>query len=77
MIKSGRRRSRTMMPNLKNGRSWLSLVIVGVLIIGHGIVLYYLTSHFALSAAVVSVAIVVVVIKHLGLLSKLHERFRR
>jgi len=66
-----------MIHNLRHGRSWLLLVIVGLLIIGHGIVLYYLTSHFALSAAVILSVIVVVVIKHLGLLSKLHERVRR
>ena len=77
MIESGRRRSQTMIHNLRQGRIWLLLVIVAVLIIGHGIILYYLSSHFALTAAVVSGVIVVLVIKHLGLLSRLHERFRR
>ena len=44
------------------------VVGVAVLIAGHGIILYYVSSHLALSAAVVSGVIVLVVIKHLGLL---------
>jgi hypothetical protein len=37
------------------------------LVAGHGIILYYFSSHMALSAAVVSGVIILFVIKHLGL----------
>jgi len=59
------------------GRAWLLLVGVIILIVGHGIVLYYVSSHVALSAAVVLGVIILVVIKHLGLLGPLYALFRR
>jgi hypothetical protein len=59
-------------------RSWMLLVPVGVVVLAtHSVVLYYVLSHAALSAAVVSGAIVLVVIKHLGLLGPLYALFRR
>lgn len=48
-----------------------------ILIAGHGIVLYYVSSHMALSAAIVSGVILLVVIKHLGLLGPAYALFRR
>jgi hypothetical protein len=50
-----------------------SMLSVGavVLIAGHGIILSYVLSYTALSAAVVSGVVILVVIKHLGLLAVL------
>jgi len=59
-----------------SGRIWILLVITVVLIVGHGFFLYYLSSHFALSAAVVGV-IAVVMIKHVGLLGSLWGLLQR
>ena len=56
---------------------WVLLAGVGILIVGHGIVLYYVSSHVAVSAAVVSGVIVLIVIKHLGLLGPLYGLVRR
>lgn len=46
--------------------TWLVAAAVVVLIAGHGIISYYVFSHAALSVAVVSGSIILVVIKHLG-----------
>ena len=58
-------------------RLWMVLVGVAVLIAGHGIVLYYVSSHAALSAGVVAGVVIVVVVKHLGLVGPLYALFRR
>ena len=58
-------------------RSGISLIAVAILIAGHGIVLYFVSSHTTLSAAVLSSVIILVVIKHLGLLGALFALFRR
>lgn len=50
---------------------------VAVLVAGHGAILSYVLSHTALSAAVMSGVIILVVIGHLGLLSPLYALFRR
>lgn len=60
---------------LKN--PWMLLAGVAVLVAGHGIILHYVSSHTTLSAGVVSGVIVLVVIKHLGLLCPLYALFRR
>ena len=41
-------------------------VLVIVLLAGHGVVLYYASSHVKLSAAILSGAIILLVIKHAG-----------
>jgi hypothetical protein len=56
-------------------RAWMAVGII-ILIAGHGIILYYFGSHMALSA-VVSGAIVLVVIKHLGVLGPVYALLRR
>jgi len=61
----------------RDGRIWILLVITVALIAGHGFFVYYLSSHFALSAAVISGVIAVVVIKHVGLLGSLYGLLRR
>ncbi len=58
-------------------RVWMVPVGVVILMLGHGVVLYYVSSHVALSAAAVSGVIVLVVIKHLGWLAPLYTLFRR
>jgi len=58
-------------------RAWMLAVGVIILIAGHGIILYYFASHVTLSAAVVSGAIILMVIKHLGVLGPLYALFRR
>jgi ubiquinone/menaquinone biosynthesis C-methylase UbiE len=58
-------------------RLLMALLGVVALIAGHGIILYYVSSHTALSVAIVLAVIVLVVVKHLGLLSILHALFQR
>ena len=48
-----------------------------ILIAGHGVILYYASSHVALSAGLVSGVILLIVIKHLGLLGPAYALFRR
>jgi membrane protein YdbS with pleckstrin-like domain len=57
-------------------RRWMLMVPVGVImLVAHSVVLYYGLSHKALSATVVSGLIVLIVIKHLGLLGPLYALF--
>ena len=58
-------------------RIWMLAVLAVMLIAGHGIVLYYASSHLALSAGLVSGLILLIVIKHLGLLSPVYALLRR
>jgi membrane protein YdbS with pleckstrin-like domain len=58
-------------------RVWMLPVLVVVLLAGHGVILYYVSSHVMLSAAVLSGAIILLVIKHVGLLRPLYALFRR
>jgi hypothetical protein len=55
----------------------MRLVVVVLLIAAHGIILYCFSSHVALSVAVVSSAIVLLVIKHLGLLGSAYAALQR
>ena len=57
-------------------RAWMLMAGVITLIAGHGIILYYFSSHMALSAAVVSGVIILFVIKHLGLPGPVYTRWR-
>jgi Flp pilus assembly protein TadB len=56
-------------------RTWILLVVVGLLV-GHVAVLYYVSSRVALSA-LLSAALVVLVIKHRALPGRMHTLFRR
>ncbi|MGH7628759.1 MAG: hypothetical protein ACREOF_05115 [Gemmatimonadales bacterium] len=62
---------------LARGRVWMLPVLVIVLLAGHGVILYYMSSHVILSAAVLSGAIILLMIKHVGLLGLLYALFRR
>ena len=54
------------------------LVVVALILIGaHGIIIYYFSSHLALSTAIVSSVIILVLIQHLGVLGPLLVVFRR
>jgi hypothetical protein len=55
------------------------MLLVGavVLIAGHALVLRYALPHQGLSSTLVAGVMILVVIKHLGLLSPLYARFRR
>jgi hypothetical protein len=61
------------------GRSRLRIlpVLVVGLLAGHAIILYYVASHVALSAAALSGAVILVVIKHVGLFGQLYALIRR
>jgi hypothetical protein len=52
-------------------------VLVVALIAGHGTVLYYFASHTTLAASVIAGAVVLVVVKHLGLLGPLYALLRK
>jgi hypothetical protein len=58
-------------------RSWMLGVGAVALVAAHAIILRYVLPHAALSAAVVSGVIIVVVINHLGLLGSLFALLRR
>jgi hypothetical protein len=53
------------------------LAIAVGLVAGHGVILYYFSSHLALSSAVVAGVVVVAVIKHVGFLGSLYDWLRR
>jgi hypothetical protein len=58
-------------------RLWIALAGAAVLIAGHGVILYYVSSHLALSAAMIAAVIGLVVVKHLGLLGSLYAAARK
>jgi hypothetical protein len=55
----------------------LLVVIAVVLLAGHGLFLYFVSSHLVLSAAMLWGVAVGVAIKHLGLLGSLYALVRR
>ncbi len=64
-------------PDHMSARVWMLSVGLVILIVGHGTILYYASSHLALSAAAIAGLIVLVAIKHLGWLTPLCALFRR
>ena len=56
---------------------WMLALGAVVLIAGHAVIFYYILRHRTLSAALVSGAIILVVINHVGLLGPLYALFRR
>jgi|SoiMethySBSTD1v2_1073268.scaffolds.fasta_scaffold43651_5 hypothetical protein len=57
-------------------RSWILALVLVAFIAGHGI-LFYVLSHRLLAASVASGLILLVMIKHIGLLSPLYAVLRR
>ena len=64
-------------PSYLRARVWMVPLGVVALILGHGAVLYYVSSHLALSGAVISGLIALIVIRHLRWLAPLYSFFRR
>jgi membrane protein YdbS with pleckstrin-like domain len=62
---------------LARGRFWILPVLLVLLIAGHGIILYYVSSYMMLSAVVLLGAIVLVVMKHVGRRGQVHALFGR
>jgi hypothetical protein len=62
---------------LARRRVWMLPVLGIVLLAGHGVILYYVSSHVMLSVAVLSGAIILLVLKHVGLLGPLCMLLRR
>jgi len=58
-------------------RWWLLLALAVVLIASHALVLRFALQHKSLSASVVAGVMILVVMTHLGLLSRLYALFRR
>jgi hypothetical protein len=58
-------------------RPWIILFGLVVLIAGHGVILYYVSSHTAISGSVLLGVAAVIVLKHLGLFGPLFALFRR
>ena len=58
-------------------RVWILPVLLIVLLTGHSVILYYMWSHVMLPATVLSGAIILLVIKHVGLLGPVYALFRR
>jgi hypothetical protein len=54
----------------------LPVLLVGLLA-GHGVILYYVSSHVALSAAALSGVVILLVMKHVGLFGQLYALIRR
>ena len=64
-------------PLRPRGRRWILPVLLVSLLAGHGAVLYYVTSHLMLTAAALAGVGALLVMKHVGLLGRVHARFRR
>ena len=62
---------------LSRRRMWVVSVLALILLAGHGLILYYASSHLALSAGLASGVILLIVIKHLGLLGSAYAFLRR
>lgn len=55
----------------RHGRLWSAITGVVVLVIAHGVIMFYVASHVVMSAAVAGGLIAVLVLKHIGLLGPL------
>ena len=62
---------------LPRGRAGVLLVLVAVLLAAHVFALYQVSSHLKLTAAVLAAIVVLLVVKHVGLLGPLYALFRR
>lgn len=62
---------------LAHRRTWMLAILVIALLAAHGVIVRYMVSNQALSGAVLSGVVVVLVIKHLGLLGSLYALVRR
>jgi hypothetical protein len=58
-------------------RLWLALAIGAVIVATHGVLLYYISSHMAVSTAFLTGVFVLVALKHLGLLGPFYAVLRK
>jgi hypothetical protein len=63
--------------SLPRVRTGALVALAVVLMAGHGVILYYASSHLALSAGLVSGVFLLIVIKHLGLFGPAYAVLRR
>ena len=63
--------------SLTRRRVWMAAGLAILLIAVHGSILYYASSHMAVSAGIIAGIVVLIVIKHLGLLGPAFALFRR
>lgn len=56
-------------------RTWLLAVLVAVLIVGHGVILYWVSSHKALT--VMLGLVVLLLLKHVGVFGTIYAILRR
>lgn len=61
----------------RHNRLWIVLSGAAILIAGHGIIVYYVSSRLSLSAAMIGAVIGLVVIKHFGLMGPLYAVLRK
>jgi hypothetical protein len=59
------------------GRSWIAAVTAIAFVVAHGVMLGYVSSHMALSAAVVAGLILLILMKHVGSLASTYAMARR
>ena len=63
---------------MKNRASlWGVLAILAMVIAGHAVMLYYVSSHTAMSMAVIAIVLAVVLAKHVGLIGSLYALLRK
>ena len=55
---------------------WIMIAAVVILLAAHGLAFYFLR-HLALSAAVLSGIVVLVIVKHIGVFGSLYAQFRK
>jgi hypothetical protein len=63
-------------PIVRSRPRMLPVLLVGLLA-SHGVILYYVSSHVALSAAALAGAAILLVMKHVGLFGQLFALIRR
>jgi hypothetical protein len=61
----------------RGSKRWILFAVAAILILAHGTILYYFASHITVSAGLLAGVIVLVVVKHFGLLVPLYTLFRR
>jgi hypothetical protein len=66
-----------MLQIMKRRRLWLALALAAVLVPGHGVILYYVSSHLAVSTAVFAGVAVLFALTHLGLLGPFYATLRK
>lgn len=61
----------------RRGRLWIMAILAVVLVAVHASAVYYVSSHIALSAGVLAGIVVLIVLKHLGLIAPAFALLRR